>query len=189
VQREQLLLILKTASMPAQPGSMKTNVLTMLALLSAFLCVGCRYDLAVTQTPSQEVDRSLLGRWQIESVPDRIQISSLDKHHYKLEMTRPQSPFFKSVEMMAFHAKVGTVELIVLRMVGPPDLVGRKDYDYYMFTKDGPDRLVARAINPEFARLDAKTPEMLWQQITNAATKTNLFSSTATSANRISVSK
>jgi hypothetical protein len=138
---------------------------------------------------SQEIDRSVLGTWQIESVPDQIKISARDKHHYKLELTRPQSPFVQSVEMNAFHAKVGTVELVVLKKVGPPQLVGRADYDYYVFTKDGPDRLVARAINPEFARFDAKTPQMLSHQITNAAAKTNLFSSTATSAGRIASAK
>jgi hypothetical protein len=171
----------------------KTGAVVFVA--GVLLLSGCLYEVGIPDKPVREIDRAFLGTWEFQAPKapkgGQMEISERDKNHYKIVLTTPALstiPEFPELsgplEMTAFHAKVGAIDVVALHALrGPPAWSGR--YQFFRYTNDGPDTLLLSSLNADLVKRDIRSQDELIRQITNAAGDANLFRRDIVPAKRV----
>ena len=148
-----------------------------LSLLIILLFAGCVYEVPLTTTPKQALDKGLLGAWETtENDGKTLTMVVLPWGNDELLVHYPVHPK-EGLYFRAMAAEAGASPLVQLQCLGSaagetPD--GPRVYHFASWRLNG-DQLTVRLINPEVVGGDAKTTADLTRLIAERRDHPDLF--------------
>jgi hypothetical protein len=163
---------------------MRTERLHFL-LLVVFTLSGCVYKAPISFTPSREIDRSLLGTWQLADEPDsRLTIAEADRTHYKVDVRPPEGNPLNvgPTNFRAHHTRVGKIDIINLQHI---DSQSNRpgDWGFASYIRPDNENLHVRTVNERVIPTPfdpggelLTTPEAMKRHFESVVNRPDLFS-------------
>lgn len=146
-------------------------------MLVCGLLVGCDFTVPLVTTPSIEIDKSVLGLWQIvdtDKKTEQLLVLPLDKNEYLVSYPANTND---GMFARACLCRTGDKTLVQLKWFGTADGKASDDnrvYQFLSYTVAG-DKLTIRMLNADAVNKDASSSEELAKSIAANKDKTNLF--------------
>lgn len=161
----------------------------LFALLISLFASGCFYEAPISEKPSREIDKTLLGVWTVSDEPTgKLTVTETDANTYAIEYMSPKEGDKKQevLKFRGYHTAISGKDLLSLQLTEPQGNQQGK-WLFVSYTAAQPDRLEVRTINskvvpfPRSIEPDSKggeklaTPEAMEEFFKGVIDKPNLF--------------
>jgi len=141
---------------------MKPTSLLFVLLLTVFVG-GCFYEAPVSLTPSQEIDRRVLGAWEDgDEHKTKLQITEADARHYTISLRWAKGGLIDLSQMdldfRAHHVKVAGLDIVNAQQIDPKTNTPGK-WALLSYTQPDADTMIIRFINPGVVPPPPHTPQ------------------------------